>query len=242
MNAMPNDNPRPAKNFRTTHWSLIVAASSESGAALEELCSIYWHPLRCQLRRMGFDDAEADDLTQAFFARLLEKRILDFADQNRGRFRTFLLTALRRFVINEWKHDAAIKRGGGQRHVKFTSDDTNANGLEAGHNRTPDRLFDRQWALVILQRAFRALESEATQSGQQDQFESLAPLMTKESENTSYDELAKRLNSTTGALRMAVSRLRVRLRELVRAEIRQTVNSDADIDDEVRSLFLALQS
>jgi RNA polymerase sigma-70 factor (ECF subfamily) len=240
MTEVSRDKSCLAKNFLTTHWSLIAAASSDSSAALEELCQTYWQPLHWHLRRTGYDETEAEDLTQAFFARLLEKRILDLADRRRGRFRTFLLTALRRFVINEWKHAAAARRGGGAPHVEISPGD--ASGIDVGHNQTPDRFFDRQWALVVLREAFRALESEAAEAGNQVQFEALAPLMTKESENTSYDDLSSQLGASPGALRMSVSRMRTRLRELLRAEIRKTVNSDAEIDEEVRSLFRALQS
>lgn len=241
MNQIPNSTSRPQRNFRTTHWSLVVAASEDSQSALEELCTAYWPPLHWHLRRLGFTEAQAEDLTQAFFARLLEKRLLDVADSRRGRFRTFLLTALRRFVVNEWKQGTAQKRGGGAKHIDISSSEFQSLVPEGGHDLTPDRLFERQWALVVLQRAFHDLELEYTAAGNQAQFEALAPLLTRESESTSYDTLATQLQSTAGALRMAASRLRARLRELVRSEIRKTVETDADVDDEVRSLFRALQ-
>ena len=233
---------RSPRSFRTTHWSLVVAASADSRAALEELCAAYWPPLHWHLRRLGFDPAQAEDLTQSFFARLLEKRLLDVADSRRGRFRTFLLTALRRFVINEWKHAAAAKRGGGSSPLTLDTGGSEAlAAIEGTHDLTPDRLFERQWAIVVLQRAFHDLEAEHIAAGNQAQFEALTPYLTRETATSSYDELAERLQSTPGALRMSVSRLRVRLRELVRAEIRKTVQSDEEVDDEVRSLFQALQ-
>ena len=241
MNEFSNDKSRRAKQFHSTHWSLVLAASEDSDAALEELCQIYWPPLHWHLRRMGYEEVEADDLTQAFFARLLEKRLLGFADQKRGRFRTFLLTALRRFVINEWQRDESIKRGGGRKRIDLTDRESAAFDAPGG-DLSADRQFDRQWALVVLQRSFEELAREAVESGNREQFEALAPLMTRDRENESYDELASRLSTSPGALRMSVSRMRSRLRELVRAEIRKTVESDAEVDDEVRLLFVALRN
>ena len=220
-----------------------MAASADSRIALEELCAAYWPPLHWHLRRLGFDPAQAEDLTQSFFARLLEKRLLDVADARRGRFRTFLLTALRRFVINEWKHGTAAKRGGDSSRLTLDTGESEVLAdIESMHDLTPDRLFERQWAIVVLQRAFHDLETEHIALGHQAQFEALTPYLTRETATFSYDELAERLQSTPGALRMSVSRLRARLRELVRAEIRKTVQSDEEVDDEVRSLFHALQS
>lgn len=243
MNQQPDGHQSMPRSFRTTHWSLVVAASADSHAALQELCTLYWQPLHGHLRRMGFSEPQAEDLTQAFFARLLEKRLLDFADRDRGRFRTFLLTALRRFVINEWRYENAKKRSRGAKPIALDPTETvNLIDEMSAHNLTPDKLFERQWALVVLQRAFHELESEYRNAGNQAQFEALAPMLTRETAAVSYDELASQLNSTPGALRMAVSRLRTRLRELVRNEIRKTVQTEADVDDEIRCLFHALQS
>lgn len=220
----------------------MVAASGASREALEELCQAYWSPLFWHLRRFGYEEAEAEDLTQAFFARLLDKHLLVAAEQGRGRFRTFLITALRRFVVNEWKYETAAKRGGGNRHLSIHPDEESAEvAAEVAHDLTPDRLFDRQWALVVLQRAFQELETEQVELGHKAQFEALVPCLTRDAESLSYEELADRFQSTPAALRMAVGRLRKRLAELVRAEIRQTVNSDTDIEDELRDLFRALQ-
>jgi len=220
-----------------------VAASADSREALEELCAAYWPPLHWHLRRLGYADAEAEDLTQAFFTRLLDKRLLVTADRGRGRFRTFLLTALRRFVVNEWKHRGAAKRGGGAGHLALDSEGAAlVVAAEVAHDLTPERLFERHWALVVLQRAFQELEAEQRELDKQALFEALAPCLTRDIVSPGYDELADRLQSTPAALRMSVSRLRKRLGQLVRAEIRKTVDSDADIDDELRSLFRALQS
>lgn len=242
MNKSAEETPAPLpRNFRTTHWSLIAAASADCRDALEELCSAYWQPLHSHLVRQGFDRLEAEDLTQAFFARLLDKRLLDFADQRRGRFRTFLLTALRRFVVNEWKHERTLKRGGANRPLSLDADCGDGSiASEVAHDLTPDRMFERQWALVVLQRAFRALEIEQQAADKKAMFESLAPCLSRDSSSPSYDELAVRLQMTPAALRMCVSRLRQRLGELIREEIRKTVGSDADVDDELGKLFQAL--
>jgi RNA polymerase sigma-70 factor (ECF subfamily) len=229
--------------FRTTHWSLVTAASADSREALEELCTAYWPPLFSHLRRLGYHSAEAEDLTQAFFARLLNKRLLDFADHSRGRFRTFLLTALRRFVVNEWKQARTAKRGGGIHHLPLSADRVEqVVAADIANDLTPDRAFERHWALVVLQRAFHELEGEHQHAGKEAMFEALAPCLTGDSSSPGYDELADRLHATPAALRMSVSRLRKRLGELIRAEIRKTVSSDADVEDEITNLFRALRA
>ena len=237
---MTRQSPR---GFCTTHWSRVVSASAGSREAMEELCTAYWPPLYWHLRRLGYDATGAEDLTQAFFTRLLDKGLLDFANRRRGRFRTFLLTALKRFVVNEWKHKEAAKRGGGARHL--TLDSGSAEQIVAGelaHDLTPDRLFERHWALVSLQRAFHELETENREAGKEAMFEALAPCLTGDRSWPGYDELAGCLQSTPAALRMSVSRLRKRLGELIRAEIRKTVDSDAEVEDEIGNLFRALRA
>ena len=240
----PSKNPAPqrGKAFRTTQWSLVDAASADSKDALEELCQTYWPPLHFYLRRLGFGEPEAEDLIQAFFVRLLEHRLIAAADVHRGRFRTFLLTALRRFVINEWKQENALKRGGGVSRVLMNINDVGALAdAEVGKDVTPERQFERQWATLIIQQAFLVLAAEYTAAGQQSTFDTLLPFIAGEA-SQSYDELAAELQSTAGALRMAVSRMRARWREQIRAEIRKTVHTDSEVDDEIRSLFQALQS
>ena len=208
---------------------------------MEELCSAYWLPLHSYLVRLGLDSHEAEDLIQAFLARLLNKRLLDFVDPQRGRFRTFLLTALRRFVRNEWRHEHRLKRGGTTRHMSLGAElGDGLMAFEVAHDMTPDRMFERQWAPVVLQRAFGALEAEQQESDKQAIFESLAPCLSRDSSSPGYDELADRLQMTPAALRMCVGRLRRRLGELIREEIRTTVGGDADVDDELGKLFQAL--
>jgi RNA polymerase sigma factor (sigma-70 family) len=238
-----SEQPPSRRSFQTTHWSLVVSAAADSREALEQLCAAYWPPLYSHLRRVGFDSAEAQDLTQAFFARLLDKRLLDLADVRRGRFRTFLITALRRFVINEWKRDRAVKRGGD--HSIIAADFgavEKAVCSEPAHDLTPERLFERQWALSVLQNAFRELELEQRAAGSESLFETLARCLSRDASLPSYDALAKQLQTTPEALKMRVSRMRKRLGELVRAEIRKTVDGDADVDDELRTLYRSLSS
>jgi len=197
---------------------------------------LFWH-----LRRLGYEVAEAEDLTQAFFARLLDKHLLGAAEQGRGRFRTFhyCFETLRRQRM-EVRNSGQAGRGNPSRH-DYADDKSAGVEAEVAHDLTPNRLFERQWAILVLQRAFQELETERVELGHQAQFDSLAPCLTRDAESLGYDELAKRLKSTPAALRMAVGRLRKRLAELVRAEIRTTVDHDTDIEDELRGLFRALQ-
>ena len=166
--------------------------------------------LHCHLCRLGFDPTEADDLTQSFFSRLLEKRLLDVADNRRGRFRTFLLTqALRRFIINEWKREKALKRGGSTRRLTLDPFESELLGpMAMAHDMTPDRLYERQWALVVLQRAFpQPGKLNTPPPTKKAKFEALIPFLTRDRTTLNYDELAKRWNSNPGALRMTVSRI-----------------------------------
>lgn len=236
---------RSARQFQTTNWSLVVSAageSLESLQALEELCSAYWPPLYSYARRMGYVEADAKDLTQAFFLRLLDKGLLERADSRRGRFRTFLLTSLRRFMVNEWKYRRATKRGGKREIVNLGFQEGLFNFGEPAHEMTPERVYDRNWALTVLQRAYSELESEMREVGNASLFEMLAPCLAREPDSPSYQELAAQLDSTADALKMRASRLRKRLGEIIRAEIRKTVASDDDVEDEIRTLLCSLQS
>jgi RNA polymerase sigma-70 factor (ECF subfamily) len=234
--------PRPA--FTTTHWSVVLSAqnkaSTKSAEALEALCRTYWYPLYAYARRAGHSPADAEDLTQSFFARLLEKDYLQSAARDKGRFRTFLLVALKRFLANEWDRAHAQKRGG------FTSivsiDQTQAESrfaAEPSHNVQPDVLFDRQWALTLLERAMRQVEQEYMATGRARLFEALRGLLVKDDSGSPYAEFATRLNLTEPAVKMAVHRLRARYRDVLREEIAQTVNSPAELEEELRHLFSA---
>jgi RNA polymerase sigma-70 factor (ECF subfamily) len=234
--------PRPV--FVTTHWSVVLSAqakgSAKSSEALETLCRTYWYPLYAYARRAGHSPADAEDLTQSFFARLLEKDYLQSAARDKGKFRTFLLVALKRFLANEWDRQHAQKRGGFVPVVSIDQDQAEARfAAEPAHNVGPDVLFDRQWALTLLDSAMSRLQQEYTATGRTRLFETLRSLLVKDESASPYAEIAARLNLTEPAVKMAVHRLRTRYREVLREEIVQTVSSAAEVEEELRHLFSA---
>lgn len=229
--------------FATTRWSLVAAAQDpaapESRQALADLCAAYWYPVYAYVRRRGHDHHRAQDLTQAFFARLLEKNDLADADRTRGRFRSFLLTACQHFLANQHDYAKAKKRGGGRSHVALDFADADYRyAREPAHDDTPERLFDRRWALDLLDRALTELRGEYEESGRGKLFEALKGTLTGGSE--AYAELAESLDMSEGAVKVAVHRLRQRYRDRLRAAIAETVEKPEDVDDEVRDLFAAL--
>lgn len=229
--------------FATTRWSLVVAATGGSGSAdaLEELCRLYWFPIYAVVRRSGKSSEDAKDLTQGFFAMLLERRTLDLADDSRGRFRSFLLTALKRFLINEWRREQAFKRGGGREPVPLDADlAERLYAREDEQGRTPDELFDRRWALAMLDAAMGGLEAEYRGAGRTDEFARMMPTLTAGRGETDYAELARASGSTEGAVRVAVHRLRKRFRILIREEVARTVIREEDVDEEMAALMAAL--
>jgi RNA polymerase sigma factor (sigma-70 family) len=236
--------PYHAGMFATTHWSLVSAAKDpdapEARQALADLCGAYWFPVYAYVRRCGHDRHAAEDLTQAFFARLLEKNDLAAADRTRGRFRTFLLTACQHFLANQNDHATAKKRGGGKAH--FSLDFAAAEGRfahEPADAETPERAFERRWALELLDRALAELRQEYVESGRGKLFDALKGCLMAGAE-TPYAELAAGLNMTEGAVKVAVHRLRQRYRDRLREAIGRTVADPEDVDDEVRDLFAAL--
>lgn len=234
-----------ANRFHTTHWSLVLAARRtdevRSQEALALLCGDYWLPLYAFLRRSGHAAHEAEDITQAFFAKVLEKNYLDVAEQSRGRFRSFLLTALKHFLANERKAARAAKRGGGKTTLSLDfAAAEEAYAAEPVEERTPERLFERQWALRLLERVFARLEGEWLAAGKADWFQTLGEFLTAGSAHRPYAEAAAKLQTTEGAVKTAVYRLRQRYRELLRAEIAPTVSDPEEIEDEVRQLFATL--
>ena len=232
--------------FATTRWTLVAAAQGagtpEAQAALADLCRLYWYPLYAYVRRRGHDHHQAQDLTQAFFARLLEKNDLTAADQTRGRFRSFLLTACQHFLLNQLDHDTARKRGGGKAHVPL--DFAGADGryaAEPAHDDTPERLFDRRWALELLDQALAELRQEYAAAGEAKQrlFEALSPVVGGEAE-ASYTQVGEKLGMSEGAVKVAAHRLRKRCRELLREAVAQTVADPAEVDEELRHLLAAV--
>jgi RNA polymerase sigma-70 factor (ECF subfamily) len=229
--------------FETTQWSIVLAAgrgaSGDAREALAALCERYWYPVYAFVRGRGHGADEAEDLTQAFFAKLLEKRYVRDADPERGRFRSFLLAAVTHFLSNERDRETALKRGGGRAVVSLDAE--NAEGryrLEPSHDMTPERVFRRRWALTLLERAVVRLREEAERAGQAERFERLKACLTGDA--VPHAEVAAALGMSEGAVKVAVHRLRRRYRELLRAEIADTVANPAAVDDELRELFAAL--
>lgn len=210
--------------------------------ALESLCESYWLPIYAFVRRQGYERAEAQDLTQSFFVMILERDDLKKVSPEKGRFRTFLLKALQHFLINEWQKQRAQKRGGGRIMLSLDFDSAETGfGTQPIESATPESVFHRQWALTLLENVQRALRNEMELKGQGEQFESLKPHLVGDPEAGRYAATAERLGTTEAAVKMSVSRLRKRYRELLREEIAQTVAHNDEIDDEIRLLFAALR-
>ncbi len=234
-----------AGRFATTHWSIVLSASQPESTryqqALETLCRTYWFPLYAYLRRHGFDAQKAEDYIQAFFASLLEKRGLRLADPERGRFRSFLLTALKHFMANEHARAGAQKRGGGRKILSLDIENAeNRYICEPRDELSPEKLFERSWALAILDRTMARLQAEAANAKKQNLFDCLKVYLTAEKNAVPYNKVAARLKMTEGAVKVAVHRLRRRYRDLLRDEIAQTVTTEEQINQEIRDLFAAL--
>lgn len=229
--------PRNAR-FDTTSWSLVLTAAAtgapDAPAALGELCSRYWHPVYAFIRRNGYSREEAEDLTQGFFARLLAKDGLRHADRERGRFRSFLLTAVRNFIANAREAGLTQKRGGDRIHLPL---DFEAAEESFRHDAPadPERLFVRRWALSVLDAALAEVRHE---SG--EQFDLLAPFLTGDAARGDYETVAAKLGMSPGAVRVAVHRLRTRFREHLRGLVGQTLPDGDGVDDEIRSLIEAV--
>ncbi len=242
----PTSVPGGAPRFATTSWTLIVDAggprTEQSERALATLVERYWHPLYAYLRRRGHDAPNAQDLTQAFFARFLEKTTVEDASQERGRFRTFLLTCLDHFVRNEWDKANAQKRGGGQLPVSIDLEAAEGRfAVEPAHERTPEREFERRWALTVLDRALARVEAGFDGEDRAEEFALMRPFLTGELPRGASTAAAEKLGKSPGAFKVAVHRLRRRYGEAVRAEIADTVSSAEEVDDEVQHLLRALR-
>jgi RNA polymerase sigma-70 factor (ECF subfamily) len=234
---------RPA--FVTTHWSVVVSAvrsdTTQSRNALEQLCRVYWYPLYAYVRRRGHSPEDAQDLTQEFFARLLERNWLARADQARGRFRTFLLVAMERFLANEWDKARALKRGGGMPTLPLQLDTAETRyGAEPADPRTPEQSFERRWAIALLDEVLHRLDTEHQAEGKAAQFAALKPCLVGSRDSLPYEQIAQATGLSESAVKVAVHRLRQRYRELLRTEIANTVTSAGDVDIEMRHLFNVL--
>jgi len=236
------DSSFPSKSFPTTLWTVVLHAGqdepAQARAALAQLCQAYWYPLYSFVRRRGYSAHDAEDLTQAFFAQLLEKRGLERVDPEQGRFRTFLLASLKNFLANDWDRAHARKRGGGQTIVALEGENAESRyQLEPSHDLTSERHFERQWALTLLDQVLDALRAEYHAEGNGALFEELKAVIS--GQLGAYADMAARLRRTEGAIKVAVHRLRHRYRELMRARIAETVG-EADVEDELRHLVAVL--
>ena len=232
----------PDSQFATTHWSVVLTAGRQelpqAAEALETLCRAYWYPLYAFVRRQGNSPEDAQDLTQDFFCRLLEKDCLAKADRDRGKFRTFLLGSLKNFMVNEWKRAGRLKRGGG---LEFLSIDANVAedryAAEPASESNPDAAYEQRWAVTLLEQVLAALRQEFNAADKARLFEELSGFIWGDKSTASYAEIAASLNLTEGTVKVAVHRLRQRFRELLRAEVAHTVARPEDIDGELRHLI-----
>jgi RNA polymerase sigma-70 factor (ECF subfamily) len=238
--------PARAQEFVTTHWSVVLAAaendSRQSATALETLCRAYWHPLYFYIRRQGHPPHTAQDLTQEFFLRLLQRNQLAAADPNRGRFRSFLLTALKNFLTNEWEKTQTIKRGGGQAGFSLDAQDAEGRYLAEGVDHlTPDRVYEKEWGVTLVENVLSQLRAEYVLAGKSTLFEALKEHVWGGAAE-GYAQVAARLNTTEGATRVAAHRMRDQFRRLLRREVAHTVACAEEIDAELRHLIQVLRS
>jgi DNA-directed RNA polymerase specialized sigma24 family protein len=235
---------RPQR-FETTRWSVVLLARDGDGtaarAALAALCATYWYPLYAFVRRKGYDVEAAEDLVQGFFARLLEKGDLVAVERGKGKFRSFLMAACDHYLANQADLHRARKRGGGRSPISIDRLAAEGRyGCEPAHNLTAERLFERQWALALLDHVLKSLAAEMTRAGKERQFKALQPALLGGAKRTPYSAIAAELGLTEQAARAAAHRLRVRYRELIRAEVARTVDDPADLDEEIQALFAAI--
>jgi RNA polymerase sigma factor (sigma-70 family) len=238
---------RRAAGFNTTHWSVVLEAggefSPEAQEALEKLCRAYWYPLYVHVRRLGWGPEEAKDLTQQFFARLLERKYLKLANPERGRFRSFLLTSLKHFLATEWHKARAEKRGGDQLTISWDGFDPEERYRhEPAENLTPDRIYEKRWAGLLLEGALNLLRVEYERAGRGADFDQLRNFVWGDGHAGSYAEVAARLGAEEGAVKVAVHRLRKRFREQLRLEVLKTVAAPEEVDAELRHLRSLLSS
>jgi RNA polymerase sigma-70 factor (ECF subfamily) len=237
--------PTGERVFATTHWSAVLAAGGSSSptgrAALEQLCRAYWYPLYAYVRRCGYSPADAEDLTQGFFERLLEQDLLAGLRPTGVRFRSFLLHALKNHLASQWKRARAEKRGGTNPVLSLEALSPESRyAHEPIDTDSPDRLFERRWASAVLQRTFHKLQQEYVASGKEALFNALVPSLTGAAGSRPYAELALELETSEAALKMALHRLRKQYGELLRSEVAQTVVAPGEIDQELRHLLQTL--
>lgn len=244
--ASPENNPSvPPWTFATTHWSVVFSAataeSSGQSAALERFCRSYWYPLYAHVRRRGYNPEDAQDLTQGFFARMLEKNSLAHADRSRGRFRTFLLASLDCFLNDHWDRSRCQKRGGGQKIISLDGAAAEERyRQEPLDTQDPATLFQRRWVAALMTSVLAQLESEYCETGRETTFRILKDYLTGDERESTYAELGVRLELSENAVKQAVHRLRRRYRQLFREEVARTVAEPGDVEDEMQQILAVL--
>jgi RNA polymerase sigma-70 factor (ECF subfamily) len=237
----------PQVSFMSTNWGVVSEASGPDSAqarqALAQLCQNYWYPLYAYVRRHGHSPHDAQDLTQAFFQRLLEKNFVSIADRNRGRFRSFLISVFEHFLAKEWRKERAIKRGGGALTIRLKEEDGGEDRYraEGANNLTPEKLYNRGWAMTLLNRALDVLRHELTDAGKGDLFEELEGCLVGDKPDETYGQIAQRLGMTEAAVKTSVCRLRRRYGEILREQVSQTVTDLAEVESELKYLANALR-
>ncbi len=233
--------PTGAQGFATTHWSVVVAArngdSPGAAEAMNELCRAYWPPLYAYIRRQGHDIAEAQDLTQEFFARLLERDYLARFDQERGKFRSFLLAFVKHFLSEQREKAGAQKRGGGRALLSLDAAEGEEGYVsEPVDELTPDQIFERRWVQTLLQRAVDRLAAEYVRADKAALFDALKDFQPRQSGSLTFAQIGNQLGATEAAVKSAMQRMRQRHREILREEIAQTITSPAEIEEEIRHM------
>src|SRR5512137_570451 len=231
--------------FATTHWSVVLAAGQgdtpQSAAALERLCRTYWYPLYAFVRRRGYSPQDTEDLLQGFFARFLEKHYLGDVDQAKGRFRSFLLAALKHYLANEWDKAKAVRRGGRVELLSLEGEAAESRYYEEPVSElTPEKLYEQRWAYELLERVMERVQREFDASGQNPLFEALKGFLLGESQGVSYADVAAQQGLSEGALKKRVQRMRQRYQRLLREEIAHTVARPEEVEDEIRYLLSVL--
>lgn len=243
----PTPAPAGRRRFETTHWTVVLAAGegddTQARQALASLCRSYWHPVYAYLRARGFGLAEAEDLTQGFFTRLIEKDALRHARRERGRFRSFLLASVKNYVANEWHRERALKRGGDREPLRLDTRGVESRlPVEPATWTTPEDVYLEHWALTLLDRVMASLGAEMRRRGRQEEFAVLRGLLTGQAGGIRYQDVAARLDTSEGAVKVRVHRLRRRFGELLRAEVAEIVPSPDEVEDELTALLQAVAS
>lgn len=243
---LPGATDGDAGRFELTRWSLVLRASRpgtpEADEALEVLCRTYWYPVYAYVRNRGHGPEDAQDLVQEFFARLLEKNWLAEIEPGGGKFRSFLLTAVKRFLANDYDYRRAQKRGGGRTILSLDEEQSEGRYVsEPATQDTPERIFERRWALAVLDQALAALRLEIASAGKTKEFELLGQFLSREAEPGEYAQVAAQLGMSANAVAVGVHRLRQRYREVLRECVANTLQEPGQVDEEIRQLLCLLQ-